>query len=481
MKVKRFFAPDMHNAMRLVRDEVGADAVILSSDRVAGGVEVVVAVDSTPAVGKSFLDQQEMAQRKERQLSALTSGRKPARKEGRRDGLEKEIGRVRAGLAAEQGRVAQAEALPFLRPVKDKQLRQGSDDCGGMLLDRQQSSRLTPQGSRSVESHAPQAGGDEVLAMRRELDELKSMLRAQLQTTAPVQQHLPDAIETDATLLAIKRRFERMGLSPALVQRLVSGIEPGLALESAWKTVLARLSDALPVVGESIVERGGIIAFVGATGVGKTTSIGKLAAQYVLQHGSSGVALVTTDSYRIAAHEQLRTFGRILDVPVRVVDEHHCLDEVLGSLRHKRLVLVDTAGMSTSEQQKEEVLAMLGDSSFRIKKFLVLPCTAQRQVLEMACAHFKPLGLNGCVLSKLDESVSLGEAISVVAESRLPVAYLADGQKIPDNIEVARSRGLISRAVVVSQRQVKQPVDESVSFGEGSVVAPSPAETRLLG
>lgn len=197
--------------------------------------------------------------------------------------------------------------------------------------------------------------------------------------------------------------------------------------------------------------RGGMIAFVGATGVGKTTTIGKLAARYVLQHGSSGLALVTTDCFRIAAHEQLKTFGRILDVPVRVVDENHNLDEVLMSLRGKRLVLIDTAGMNANDPEGVQQKQMLASVSVRLKKLLVLSCSSQRQLIEKAWSNYQELDLNACVLTKLDESGSLGDALSLAVEKRLPVAYITDGQKIPDDLIVAQRQDLVSRAVVAAQ------------------------------
>jgi flagellar biosynthesis protein FlhF len=299
--------------------------------------------------------------------------------------------------------------------------------------------------------------------MQREIQELRNMLQQQVvRSDAAEPVFSSPSVSTAQERSSVHVRLERLGLDARLVQQLMSGVEPGLAADKAWRNVLARLSDALPVLGEELVERGGMIAFVGPTGVGKTTTIGKLAARYVLQHGSSSVALVTTDCFRIAAHEQLKTFGRILDVPVRVVDENHSLEEVLQSLRNKRLVLIDTAGMSASDPQGRLQMQMLSSVTLRIKKLLVLSCSSQRQLMRSAFENYRELGLNGCVLSKTDESGSLGEALTLAIEKQLPIAYVTDGQKIPDDIGIAKRHDLVSRAVVIAQKSSEHDLDQSV-------------------
>ncbi|WP_421866697.1 flagellar biosynthesis protein FlhF [Motiliproteus sp.] len=462
MKVRRFFAPDMGQAMRLVRDEVGPDAVILSNNRVAGGVEVVVALEYEPAPSEPSAPRSLSDARRERQLSALMGGR-PDSDKGRR--LNQELDRTRSELA--RRKAAQVSGVSSVRPIQNRQLdslddKAWDDVLASLRADQADVDPVPVQKpaapERPVVTEAVVPRESEVLrAMRSEIEDLKQMLREQMAAPATVE------AGEDPVLGRLRSRLQRVGVSDSLIERLIQALEPGVDLERAWKVSLSRMVESLPVVGEDLVDRGGILAFVGATGVGKTTTIGKLAARYVLKHGSSGVALITTDSYRIAAHEQLRTFGRILDIPVRVVDEEHSLDDALRSLRDRRVVLIDTAGIGGSDQQREEQLEMLARSGSRIKKLLVLPCTAQQQVLQRSYDHFKSIGLNGAVLSKLDESVSLGEVVSTIIEQRLPLAYLADGQRIPDHIEVAKAKTLISRAVVLaSGRETAQRTDPVV-------------------
>jgi flagellar biosynthesis protein FlhF len=184
---------------------------------------------------------------------------------------------------------------------------------------------------------------------------------------------------------------------------------------------------------------------VGPTGVGKTTTLGKLAARYVLKHGAEGLALVTTDCYRIAAYEQLRTFGRILGVTVRVVDENNALDLTIKSMRNKSLVLIDTAGLNVRDPNLQSQLTLLTSAQARIRRFIVLPAISQSRVLLDTYEAYRDAGLNGCVLTKLDEAVHIGEVLGLVLEKRLPVSYITNGQKIPDDVKLASPSSLVGR------------------------------------
>ncbi|WP_432697744.1 flagellar biosynthesis protein FlhF [Marinobacterium sp. YM272] len=488
MKVKRIFAPDMRQAMRRVREEIGPDAVIVSNHRVAGGVEIVVAREEEYEAAQSEL-KRERARRRDEQVRILTSAPAPDKSEKRRD-LDQLLERTRLDIA----RAQEGAEKPEVTPGANRQLDGDDDEELHSILEslrarqRERDARTAaprrPQPRPAPES-APQpafepraaarpeprpqpaapAAEDSSLIknMQDEIHQLRSMLEQQISSRQQESQAAPaqdfaEPVQTSSapqgTALKgqLEHRFERLGLGARLTSSLLASIEPGLAIDKAWRNSLARLADSIPVVGEELIERGGMLAFLGPTGVGKTTTIGKLAARYVLQHGSSSLALVTTDSFRIAAHEQLKTFGRILDVPVRVVDENHSLEEVLQSLKGKRLVLIDTAGMNARDPSGQLQLEMLESVSVRVKKLLVLSCSSQRQLLESAWQTYSALGLNGCVLSKMDESGSLGEALTLAVEKQLPVAYVADGQKIPDDIGLARRHDLVSRAVVTAQR-----------------------------
>jgi flagellar biosynthesis protein FlhF len=185
-----------------------------------------------------------------------------------------------------------------------------------------------------------------------------------------------------------------------------------------------------------------------------------------LEHGADSVALVTTDSFRVAAHEQLRTFGRILGISVRVVDETHSLPQILASLRHKSLVLIDTAGLHAKDPSLQFQLNTLRNCP-EVQNLLVMACTSQASVLANAYRTYAPAGLSGCILSKLDEAGMIGEALALIIERALPVAYETHGQNIPDDIKVAQAHNLVSKAVALSVHSEEE--SERLVYEFGSV------------
>ncbi|MCO4759857.1 MAG: flagellar biosynthesis protein FlhF, partial [Oceanospirillaceae bacterium] len=345
MKVKRFFAPDMRQAMARVREEVGPDAVIVSNRRVAGGVEVVAAHEHEyEAAQVEFKRDRARKKRRDEQIRLLTGkGGQPSPSP-----LIAEKEKAKARIAAAQ---REDEVPPAVTGNRNQQI-EADDDLESILASLKERQRARPAEPEApvamvrpeptldvppLSPVSPPAGGDSALqVMQQEIHQLRAMLEKQTQ--------MPPSSES--LVSPLERKLNALGLSSRLQKHLMTGVELGMAADKAWQNALARLAESVPVMGEEFTERGGMIAFVGPTGVGKTTTIGKLAARYVLRYGSSSVALVTTDTYRIAAHEQLKTFGRILDVPVRVVDDANSLEQVLQSLRNNRLVLIDTAGLS---------------------------------------------------------------------------------------------------------------------------------------
>lgn len=470
MKVKRIFAPDMRQAMRRVRDEIGADAVIISNHRVAGGVEVVAAREEDYELAQAELRRNQQKSR---------PGESASLRESTDDVLASELRRAQMRISEARRRAEQPELqvnqaanrqidaeededLRFiLQSLKTRQEEHARKEVSGAHNHEPESlwgSANTTSDQPAVEDESSKL----VKSMQHEIHQLRTMMEQQMSQAKYSRPAAPEVTERSDPH-SLQARLHALGLGSALIRQLTASIEPGLNVDVAWKNTLSRLADSVPVVGEEYIARGGMIAFVGATGVGKTTTIGKLAARYVLQHGSSGLALVTTDCYRIAAHEQLKTFGRILDVPVRVVDENHNLDEVLLSLRGKRLVLIDTAGMNAGDPEGVQQKQMLASVSVRLKTLLVLSCSSQRQLIEKAWANYHELDLNACVLTKLDESGSIGDALTLAIERRLPVAYVTDGQKIPDDLIVAQRQDLVSRAVVAAQHTGSETGNESAS------------------
>ncbi|WP_051206389.1 flagellar biosynthesis protein FlhF [Oceanospirillum maris] len=416
MKVKRFFAPDMRQAMKLVRDEFGADAAILSNNKVAGGVEIVTAVDYDASILREpseRIDPENSDALTDSLADALAKAKEVIEQSGKTDQVSNNVGTAFQAKAKER-QFSQAEAM----------------------VDTLEN---THRRSQTPESAA-------MKAMQSEIQGLRELLREQMKDT------LSERKPVEAML---HKRLRRMGLSEHFSARVIEalGLDDDVEFSDAWEKAIEQVRSSVLATGSDVVDQGGIVALMGPTGVGKTTTIGKLAARYVLKYGPDSLALVTTDCYRVAAYEQLRTFGRILGVPVRVVDETHSLDNTLKSLKSKALVLIDTAGLSVQDPNMKEQFSLLEAASVRIRKYLVLGATSQQQVLQSTYDTYRRHGLNGCVVTKLDEAISAGEVVSLIADNRLPLAYIASGQKIPDDLRSGDVGLLVSRALDLLEQQ----------------------------
>ncbi|MFD2229936.1 flagellar biosynthesis protein FlhF [Alkalimarinus sediminis] len=417
MKVKRFFAATMQEALRMVREEMGADAVILSNQKVGGGVEIVTALDYDEQLAMSQVD---VASSPEKAPSPTQIGRMQAERHVR---LQEEMERAREKISG----------------VKNRQ-----------TIDNKDQPSPAPSEVESTQKSAPTS---ELESMRAELHHLKDLLNQQLQNSSEARKSTDSAASIVKS--NIEDRLSRMGIEKSLIDALMPGIKEGADISVAWNRALAELSHVLAVEDDELIDRGGVYALVGQTGSGKTTTIGKMAARYVLQHGPESVALITTDRYRIAAHEQLMVFGRILNIPVRIVDEQNSLDDVIDSLQDKKLVLIDTAGLNHQDPDWAEQLHEIRDSKYPIQSYLVLSAITQTQIMKSTYHYYKMVGLAGCLVTKLDEAVSLGEVISFLYLSGLSVAYVTDGQKIPDDIHLAKAHSIVSRGVSLFKEQEK--------------------------
>ena len=436
MKVKRFFAADMRQAMKLVRDEMGADASIIANRRVAGGVELTAALDyeaprvTPPTPG---LDQ-ELKKTQERIVKA----------------------RAQLGEAGQPADGPQVNRQLFGETMRQA-VEQGSPVAQQLLarLQNEHASEARPQARDAAPQPAAADAG--IGAMRAELAGLREMLETQLGNMAwgQINQQQPHQA-------SLWRRLTQLGLPAELSKQLMAKVGDLKDIRQAWRMVLAHLAHSIPVIRDELIEQNGVIALVGPTGAGKTTSLGKLAARYVLKHGSQHVALVTMDTFRIGAHEQLRTLGRILNVPVRVVDDQNSLTDVLKEFSGKRMVLVDTAGMQGHDPQLRSQLNELAAQGQRVRTLLVLAATSQYQVLKSAYHHYKSCGLSGCILTKVDEAATLGESLGLAMEQALPIAYMADGQRIPDDICQAAGHKLVSRAVSMASSAGEAPADDAM-------------------
>jgi flagellar biosynthesis protein FlhF len=402
MRIRRYFAADMRQALRQVREAQGPDAVILSTRKADGGVEVVAAAD---------YDQ---------------------------ESLYDLVAAPVAGAAGHQD----APASPGRQPA-------GS---------RRQADHGVPR--------ARAADEPTLAALRAEVESIRSLLERQLSGLA-----WGELGRRQPQRAALLRRVAELELHPRLVRELVGEVPAGATLEAGWRHVLALLAQRVRECDDELLSRGGIVALVGSTGVGKTTTVAKLAARFAMRHGPNDVALVTTDDFRVGAVEQLRTFARLMGVPVRAASGREELQAVLGDLSGRRLVLIDTAGMSQRDVRLSEQLAVIRDGSPLARAYAVLPATAQRPALEEVVCALSGTPLDGCIVTKLDEATGLGAVLSVVVQHQLPVAYVSDGQRVPEDLRPARTQQLLSQAVAAMERSGQAPDDESMESRYGALTA----------
>ncbi|HEV7832582.1 MAG TPA: flagellar biosynthesis protein FlhF [Caballeronia sp.] len=254
---------------------------------------------------------------------------------------------------------------------------------------------------------------------------------------------------------ALTKRLFAAGFSAQLVRLLIDNMPEIEQAEASMQWVQQVLENNLPVMDseESMMNRGGVFALMGPTGVGKTTTTAKLAARCVMRFGASKVALLTTDSYRIGAHEQLRIFGKILGVSVHAVKDAGDLQLALSELRNKHIVLIDTIGMSQRDRTVADHIAMLCGAGRPVQRLLLLNATSHGDTLNEVVQAYQSTPdqppLAGCILTKLDEATNLGGVLDTVIRYKLPVHYVSTGQKVPENLYVATRRFLIKSAFCI--------------------------------
>ncbi|MBC7781537.1 MAG: flagellar biosynthesis protein FlhF, partial [Proteobacteria bacterium] len=224
---------------------------------------------------------------------------------------------------------------------------------------------------------------------------------------------------------------------------------PATLVDTAWRQVRAALLERLKVLLQPIdpAAQGGVFALVGPTGVGKTTTVAKLAARCVLARGAASAALLTTDGFRIGALDQLRIYGRILGVPVIAVRDESELQMTLGDLAGRHLTLIDTVGMSQRDRRLAEQVALLSGEGRVVSRVLLLSAASSGSTLEDVATRYGGAGLDGCILTKIDEAASLGGALDVILRHRLRLQFVTNGQRVPEDLHLPNPLYLIDRAL----------------------------------
>jgi flagellar biosynthesis protein FlhF len=430
-------APDTRQALRGIREQLGDDAVILSSKRTPQGVEVTAAVDfdatrlenaSVPLAPKA--PQKPPAAAPVRATQAPPAVRNAAVAAGAAP-TDPAIASVAAQLRAPAAVAPAARAPVPARTVATIQTSAAPPMTVPSSAPRPVN-LPAPASQPSAAAPAPAPAAASTAAamdhMNHELKIMRRMLEAQLEQLA-----WNERTRRTPVIAEMLRELAEMGVSQELAERIVG------------------LSQYLRVAGPRWQEDGGRVALVGATGAGKTTTLAKIAVRWVLRHGARDLALVAADSVRIGAQDQLQSLGQLLGVPVYAPDGFAGLPVLLSQLSRYRLVLIDTPGTSVRDPQLAARLAVLANSASQLESALLLPANTQAGAIEEAVKRFAPANPACCLLTKLDEAASLGGVLSVLIRARLPVAYVSGGQRVPEDLQPARALELVSQAVQLAK------------------------------
>lgn len=288
--------------------------------------------------------------------------------------------------------------------------------------------------------------------MRAEVESIRKLLQFELAGLLQDNRSRNEPVKA-----MVFKLLHSVGFSDKVADSLVNRLPAEITFNDAWREIVSLLERAILVGDDDIVSKGGIVTLIGPAGVGKTTTLAKLAARFVMRYGPQRVAIVTADHYRIGAVEQIKTYGRIMGCATFAVKNLSELPQLLYTLSDKSLILVDTAGVGFKDERFNVQLTQLKQqASLQLKHYLVLPCTTQRKVLQHAYDHFAMVGLTGLILTKIDECQNLGDALSLCIEMKLPISYITDGQRVPEDLDIPNPSSMARRALAAVEDDAAQ-------------------------
>ncbi|MGX4640632.1 flagellar biosynthesis protein FlhF [Massilia sp. SYSU DXS3249] len=446
MNVKKFTAATSREALRKVRDALGPDAVILSNRAVDGVVEILALDNDDVASLAAPAPDSEMAQPQPR-LDHLHAFEPEAPAFVNRRSAP-------AAAAPEQvyaRRAPQPQPEPEFIPEHSYANRRAPQAEPAFDM-----AAMTSMMSAAI-AQAKESAAAEMSGMMNELRAMRGLMETQLAELS-----FGGAQQREPQKAAVLREMLAAGFSASLARYLVEKMPANKDAAEAmrWiKTVLARNLTTM-ADEDNLLDKGGVFALVGPTGVGKTTTTAKLAARCVMRHGPEKLALITTDAYRIGGHEQLRIYGKILGVMVHSVKDEADLRIALKELRNKHTVLIDTIGMSQRDQMVTEQVAMLAGAGADVKRLLCLNATSTNETLAEVVRAYQGSGLHGCIMTKLDEAASIGNVLDVVIRQKLNLHYISNGQRVPEDLHLADRAMLVDRAFR-SRREAAAAFDDA--------------------
>lgn len=408
MKIKRYLDKDMRHVLRRVREDQGPDAVILSNRRVEGGIEVIAAIDYDEALVRHALGADPDAE-----AHAVIDSDSLA------DIAEDDVTISAGALAANVGKTPEILSTDLVASAADETALQ---------------------------------------KMESDIASLRGLLETQLSGLV-----WKDTARRSPMRAQVLRNLARIGLAPDIANIVVDRLEPIDEIRSLWHAPLAALAQLIPVRDDDLMQNGGVFALIGPTGVGKTTTIAKIAAHYAMHNWPDEIALVSADSYRIGAKEHLAAFANIIGVKVYSASNATELAQTLVRLKDKKLVLIDTEGRSPRDRELTDRLAAYGSNQDRVRFYLTLSAATQEAGLDEAVREFSKVPLEGCIVTKIDETAQLGCIISTLIRNDLRASWFSDGQRIPEDLHAASHKKLWLVNQAVSCMEHSQPrIDERV-------------------
>ena len=429
MTMKKFLAKTTRQALMQVKEELGEDATIISNRSINGWTEILARSESITLPGSKLLD---------------------------------------STIMSEQ----QAE-----KALQAKRVQETVDLLNGKSIPK----TIAPKASSSVEVMAIQEQPVEIInhpqiqGMLKEMREMRNQFQAQLETLSN------STLEFSPNKRDLMSQFLSAGFNLDLAKRVISKLPSDFSAKEAKPWAMNLLAKNMQVLENEaeIMNQHGIYALLGPTGVGKTTTIAKIASRFVLKHGNQDIALISTDTYRIGGHEQLRIYGKILGVEVFAAKDAQELKQTLEKLQDKKLILIDMAGLSQKDKMVNSQLDMLCEASHDIKKIICLNASGTLDTLNNVSKAFASRGLDGCIITKADEAIGLGGVINVILQNKLKVLYLTNGQRVPEDITLVDKIALIEDAFKQEESNdhlsIVRPEDLPAFFSK-----PSIAEQRHL-
>lgn len=498
MNVKRFTARTSRDALNLVRQALGDDAVVLSTKPCPEGVEVLAmapesiehieriaapapqpmsrpaartavaapakaAPSARPATAAKPATQAEVQKDVEQLAMSTLSFQDYVRERmlKRREAaikaeapqveqrIEPEMSPLQAKLTARMNAPTAAQPAPMAAapvvqapayrepPTLREEIRHAAPTHVPSLADVP--TETVRSGNRASDE-AVAAQRREQEAMMTELRSMKGLIEERFGALA-----FMEKLQRQPGQARLTQKLLDCGFSPALIRKLAESLSPDIPDENAWAAGVLERNLMTGEAEAALEDQGGVYALIGSTGVGKTTSTAKLAAAFATKYGAGNLGLVTLDAYRVGAHEQLRAYGRILGVPVHTAHDRASLEDLLELLAAKKMVLIDTAGMAQRDSRTRELLDMLGHRS--IQKLLVVNAAQQGETIEDVLMAYRASLCRGVILSKMDEAVKLGPALDALIRHKLSVVGVANGQRVPEDWHRLSAHALVHRAL----------------------------------